>query len=263
MSSTPAPGLDAFLAELFPQTTTGALVHATRDASGHRVTSLLDMTPQSHGVRDVITDFADAALAVGRTFRDPTGVTITVGEATPKGLTIDVTLDPILFRPGQLTATRGTDAEAVILTWSSSVLATRYVVWWGPRPSGPYDELATTLEPTWRDTGARPGMRYWYVVTGLNDTVTSLPSQAVEGWRAPTPFVRGDATGDGRLDISDPIRILSALFMIPAGRPTQASDANDDGAVNLSDAIVLLNFLFLGRSTPPAPYPLPGFDPTP
>lgn len=79
------------------------------------------------------------------------------------------------------------------------------------------------------------------------------------------PFLRGDASLDGAVDIADAIRILESLFA-PSGPVVQCrdgADANDDGAIDISDAIRLLSFLFgLG---PPLPSPGSddcGFDPT-
>ena len=76
-------------------------------------------------------------------------------------------------------------------------------------------------------------------------------------------FHRGDANGDGRLNISDPVAILVHLF---GGSPlgcTEAGNADDDIVVNITDAVHLLNHLFGGG--PPPPFPGPpgspcGFD---
>lgn len=77
-------------------------------------------------------------------------------------------------------------------------------------------------------------------------------------------FRRGDANGDGRFDISDPITILNCLFVGP-GCPSclDASDANDDGLVNIADPSYLLNWRFFTGAQPPSPFPACGADPTP
>ncbi|MCA8960549.1 MAG: hypothetical protein KDC38_08550, partial [Planctomycetes bacterium] len=77
------------------------------------------------------------------------------------------------------------------------------------------------------------------------------------------PFRRGDANGDGGVDISDAIHTLSELFT--GGSPSlcdDATDANDDGAKDLSDAIYALSALFVGGPPPPFPYPGCGQDPS-
>ena len=85
-----------------------------------------------------------------------------------------------------------------------------------------------------------------------------------EAAEPPLPrFLRGDATADGKLDISDPIAALGYLFL---GRPLEACidaiDSDDSGDVDISDAVYSLNYLFSGGPAPPAPYPDPGADTT-
>src|ERR1041385_4004537 len=77
-------------------------------------------------------------------------------------------------------------------------------------------------------------------------------------------FKRGDSTGDGKMDLSDPIRTLGFLFLgDPVSLDCQdASDANDDGKLDLTDAVFTLGFLFLGGPPPEAPFPGCGADPT-
>ncbi|MEM7231100.1 MAG: hypothetical protein AAF517_02930, partial [Planctomycetota bacterium] len=69
-------------------------------------------------------------------------------------------------------------------------------------------------------------------------------------------FVRGDANLDGRVDLSDSVRILGFLFL-GSERPAcmKAADTEDSGSVSLNDAIYLVNFLFLGGARPIQPYP--------
>ncbi|MBI4606357.1 MAG: DUF362 domain-containing protein [Planctomycetes bacterium] len=79
----------------------------------------------------------------------------------------------------------------------------------------------------------------------------------------PASFIRGDANGDGDLDISDPIGVLRALFLGTGTIPCEdAADANDDGRIDLADAVFSLGHLFLGGPAPPAPFPAAGSDPT-
>lgn len=76
-------------------------------------------------------------------------------------------------------------------------------------------------------------------------------------------FVRGDANGDGRVNLTDSVAILGHLFQ---GRPlecTDSGDFNDTGDVNLTDAVAVLDYLFRpGSMPPPPPFPEPGIDPT-
>ena len=77
-------------------------------------------------------------------------------------------------------------------------------------------------------------------------------------------FLRGDANGDGALDLSDGIRILNFLFLGTGAIDCQdAADSNDTGDLDLSDGVAVFAFLFLGGSPPPAPGHLEcGPDPT-
>ena len=68
-------------------------------------------------------------------------------------------------------------------------------------------------------------------------------------------FHRGDANGDGKLNISDPVAILMHLF---GGRPlacVEAGNADDDLGVVVTDAVFLLEHLFRGGPAPPEPGP--------
>ncbi len=80
-----------------------------------------------------------------------------------------------------------------------------------------------------------------------------------------SPFHRGDANGDGTLDISDGLCILAFLFDGGDARSCrESSDANNDGKLDCSDSIMILGYLFLGTRPPeePGPPPAPcGSDP--
>lgn len=70
------------------------------------------------------------------------------------------------------------------------------------------------------------------------------------------PYLRGDANGDGSVDISDGISTLTGLFaggQLPAC--LAALDANDDGRVDVADPIFLFQYLFAGGESPPPPFP--------
>ena len=78
------------------------------------------------------------------------------------------------------------------------------------------------------------------------------------------PFIRGDTSADGQVDISDAIHILNGLFRSDTNFACRdAADVTDDQQLDLSDAISLLNFLFLNGPEPAAPLRECGADPTP
>lgn len=76
-------------------------------------------------------------------------------------------------------------------------------------------------------------------------------------------FVRGDSNSDDAVNISDPIFLLSHLYL---GGPTpdcpDAADADDNGKLEASDAIVVLSTLFQGGGSVgiAPPYPAAGGD---
>jgi len=75
-------------------------------------------------------------------------------------------------------------------------------------------------------------------------------------------FIRGDANGDGGVNLADPVYLLMHLF---AGGPAgcrAAMDMNDDEALNIADPIGLFAYLFAGGRAPQLPFPYCGLDPT-
>ena len=74
----------------------------------------------------------------------------------------------------------------------------------------------------------------------------------------PQPFVRGDVTQNGLVDISDAIAVAKAVFgfgdrYLMIRNCMDSADANDDGRVNTADPIFLLQFLFAGGPDVPPP----------
>ncbi len=76
-------------------------------------------------------------------------------------------------------------------------------------------------------------------------------------------FVRGDANGDLKLDLSDAISLLQYLFLRGEMPCLKAGDFNDDGALSITDAIASIRFSFHGGAAPPEPYPQAGEELTP
>ena len=66
---------------------------------------------------------------------------------------------------------------------------------------------------------------------------------------------RGDANGDGDLNVSDAVFLINYVFS--PGSPEPASqcggDANNDDLINLSDAVFIINYVFSQGSPAPAP----------
>jgi hypothetical protein len=78
-------------------------------------------------------------------------------------------------------------------------------------------------------------------------------------------FIRGDAGGDGAVDLSDVVKVVLSIF-VPAevNLPCERSaDFDDSGTLNILDALGLINYLFLEGSPPVQPFPGCGLDATP
>ena len=89
--------------------------------------------------------------------------------------------------------------------------------------------------------------------TSRDDNENSVPDEC-EG----RPFHRGDANGDGRVDLADAVRVLAYLFLgddVPGCR--EAADIDNDGSIALVDAVQLLDHLFRGGAPPAIPGPSP------
>jgi len=81
-------------------------------------------------------------------------------------------------------------------------------------------------------------------------------------------FRRGDADGNGALEITDPILTLGYLFLGEGNDIfcLDAADADDNGDLELTDAVYSLGYQFLGGENPAPPPPGEvdcGIDPTP
>jgi len=82
---------------------------------------------------------------------------------------------------------------------------------------------------------------------------------------APTPkFSRGDANGDGKINVTDGVIIAQNIFAskLVFFDCKDMLDANDDGQLNTVDPVFLLQYIFLKGATPAAPFKTCGVDPT-
>lgn len=78
-----------------------------------------------------------------------------------------------------------------------------------------------------------------------------------------TPFLRGDANGDGRVDIGDMIWILQYQFAEgPAPSCVKTADVDDSGGLDIGDPISGLNYLFANGEPPMPPFEVCGADPS-
>ncbi|TFH65586.1 MAG: hypothetical protein E4G91_01935 [Candidatus Zixiibacteriota bacterium] len=100
---------------------------------------------------------------------------------------------------------------------------------------------------------------YSAMMTLRNGTVNDLKATAAKAkrWAANhlftpvQPYVFGDASGDGNIDISDAVYMISYIFSggLPPD-PLLAGDANCDGALDISDVVYLIAYIFSGGAAP-------------
>jgi hypothetical protein len=82
-------------------------------------------------------------------------------------------------------------------------------------------------------------------------------------------FIRGDAIGDGVVDVQDAAAIACYVFgrsddtWYFAPPALDAADVNDDGVIDVRDVCALMEFLLRGGVWPCAPFPRRGLDMTP
>jgi ferredoxin len=81
----------------------------------------------------------------------------------------------------------------------------------------------------------------------------------LSGTQAVPTFIRGDANGDGKVQVADPVWIVSELFR--NGPPTScqaAADATGDGVYDVSDALFVIRYYFQNGPAPGEPFPACG-----
>ncbi|MGE3165383.1 MAG: hypothetical protein AB7O52_10800 [Planctomycetota bacterium] len=151
-----------------------------------------------------------------------------------------------------------TAPNIVTLTWIETGVATEVEI----RRGGVLIATIPGGVEQYVDAGVGLGPRA-YTVTTRSSAAASEPSACAVIVAGGTPFLRGDATHDGGVNIADAIFVLSYLFSSgPTPVCPDAADVDDNGAINIGDAIYLLTFLFNSGLQPPQPFPLPGGDPT-
>ncbi len=92
---------------------------------------------------------------------------------------------------------------------------------------------------------------YYYKVSAKDFQGQIGPWSNVEDVVVTEGFLRGDANGDGQINIGDVIYLANYLFIQgPEPVPFEAGDADSDGEVNTGDLIYLANYLFSGGPPP-------------
>jgi len=108
-----------------------------------------------------------------------------------------------------------------------------------------------------RDLTAGP---HTFYVVARWFTFASAPARCSVEVRPPDTvpgrFIRGEANGDGQIDLGDAITILNYLFSSGTPPPCiAAADVNGDDSVDIGDAVRGLDYLFAQGPAPQAPFP--------
>ncbi|HLU49521.1 MAG TPA: dockerin type I repeat-containing protein, partial [Planctomycetota bacterium] len=118
-----------------------------------------------------------------------------------------------------------------------------------------------------------PGFTFGYV-SDLDGEENKIPATGTEGCPvnevlivsfqagAGGSFQRGDADGNGRINVSDAVWIIQIAVgnFTPIYDCQEALDANDDGSVNVSDALPVLAWIFQRGEPLPDPFLVCGQD---
>jgi len=108
---------------------------------------------------------------------------------------------------------------------------------------------------------AIPGRSHGYLPQeGGTWTLLEEPSPGAPN--GSTYFLRADVNGDLHVNLGDPIRAIHVLLGAQSASCRDAMDIDDSGQLDITDPIYLLSYLFLGDAPPPHPFPDLGTDPT-
>jgi hypothetical protein len=119
-----------------------------------------------------------------------------------------------------------------------------YSEWVGPHASGEVAEAGHT----WTDSGS------YQIKVIAKDENGVFSEWSGELNVAMFEYVRGDANGDGVIDIADVVYLINYLFIDgPAPEPLEAGNANCDEVVDIADVVYLINYLFIGGPPPCEP----------
>lgn len=177
----------------------------------------------------------------------------------------NVTLAPVSWpvRPTGVTG-RAVDPGRVEIAWPFETGQT-YHVYRRTHPSaGSFfriDDNTGSLDnpgiadSVFADTTVDSGLVYDYIVIPENGSGLLGPhSDIVTVEAVVSPFLRGDANGDGRINIGDAVFLVEYLFKGgPAPDPLEAGETNCDGAVNIGDVVFIIAYLFRGGPPPICP----------
>ena len=141
------------------------------------------------------------------------------------------------------------DAAAQVLFYGETVAA-------GPRSMA----WSLTQETAW---AFEPSVATGEILAVSYDPADAVPPDAGPPDAGPPDavFLRGDASGDGELDLRDPLVTLRFVFRgAVVVECHDAADTDDNGALSILDAVHTLRYLFAAGPPPSHPFPGAGVD---
>lgn len=119
-----------------------------------------------------------------------------------------------------------------------------------------WDGISWTQIPVTGPSGRAAGAMFFHdtlgkvVLYGGTNNVLGHSGFFNDMWIYPA-LCRGDANGDGVIDVGDVVYLINYLFKGgPAPDPLEAGDANFDGVVDVGDVVYLINYLFKNGPQP-------------
>ena len=111
--------------------------------------------------------------------------------------------------------------------------------------------LSDAITDTFYQITGRSPETYYYKVRAKDAQNQVGPWSNVEDVVVLETFMRGDADGDGQINVSDVIYLINYLYKGgPQPVPLESGDANSDGIINSADIVYLINYLFVGGPPP-------------
>ncbi len=174
----------------------------------------------------------------------------------------------LLHRPLLGEGRIGTRSAEVLVFSASTSLRGKEQEWFTVRVNSPAPVLEAPLQEEKPFDELRISI-FKANTTGLYEGVRTIALAEVEVHGRPAAelgallqYTRGDANCDGRVDLSDSVSTLGALFQgLGPVCCAAAADADGDLTADISDPIYLPNHLFAGG--PPLPEPFPRCGSTP
>ncbi len=184
------------------------------------------------------------------------------GEVAPTGVALDLPFEADFGEVGLFANgwTAGvvysfTGAEVLAFPSETTVAVADYDT--GGSMAG--NEAGATVTLSWDNGLGSPAVANVVVVGGASYNAAFSGGSIELNPVVTIDWTRGDANGDGNVNIGDGIWIISELFLSgPASTCPISRDANDDGNTDAADAVYIFTYRFLDGPMPPAPFPACG-----